>query len=592
MNQFEDKSNIDSRRVVKFLFHESFKSRALIAAYILMPISAVAIGTGTPYFISTILANLAQGTIDDYATRGVALLLLTAVVGVIANRYAFLFLMRSQALTLERLQNGLFANLLEKDKSFFANRMTGKLISDVLGFQGAMIQFQDLLAVSALPLLTNLVFGIILVGSQSLPLGVGLLLMSVIVVISAMYYSKKRAPLRTRRHRARRELFGFFSDVITNNSAVKIFANEKHEEKSHAKRNHEFTKARLLDWSSVAVDGNNRIIGILLLQIIFIIVTIRIVSNDPSLLATGIFAFSFTLTLSNKLFEVSSITKGLENAITDSSSVLHILDSQALITDKPGAKPLKVHKGGITFESVDFSYSDNSHQGLLFEGLQLEIKPGEKIGLVGRSGGGKTTITNLLMRFNSIDGGQIKIDGQDISEVTQNSLRQQIAYVPQEPLLFHRSLTENIGYGKLGTPQKEIEHVAMLAHAHEFIKDLPLGYDTLVGERGVKLSGGQRQRVAIARAMIKDAPILVLDEATSALDSESEVLIQDALWKLMEGRTAIVIAHRLSTIQKMDRIIVMDEGKIVEQGTHKELIANKGIYADLWNHQTGGFIEE
>ena len=228
----------------------------------------------------------------------------------------------------------------------------------------------------------------------------------------------------------------------------------------------------------------------------------------------------------------------------------------------------------------------------MFSDLSLSIKPGEKVGLVGHSGSGKTTFTRLLLRFSDIDGGAIKLDDQDIRAITQDDLHKKIAYVPQEPLMFHRSLADNIRYGNFSASQKEIERVAKLAHADDFIKDQPKGYETLVGERGVKLSGGQRQRIAIARAMLKDAPILVLDEATSALDSESEVLIQDALWKLMEGRTAIVIAHRLSTIQKMDRIVVMDNGSIVEEGTHKELIAKKGVYASLWDHQTGGFIEE
>jgi ATP-binding cassette subfamily B protein len=191
-----------------------------------------------------------------------------------------------------------------------------------------------------------------------------------------------------------------------------------------------------------------------------------------------------------------------------------------------------------------------------------------------------------------IEGGEIRIDGQNIADIRQRDLRKFISYVPQEPLLFHRSLRDNIRYGQLDAGDKAVEGVAKLAHAHDFIRELPEGYDTLVGERGVKLSGGQRQRVAIARAMLKNAPILVLDEATSALDSESEVLIQDALWKLMEGRTAIVIAHRLSTIQKMDRIIVLDGGKIVEQGTHKELLRLQGTYAKLWKHQSGGFLEE
>jgi ATP-binding cassette subfamily B protein len=221
----------------------------------------------------------------------------------------------------------------------------------------------------------------------------------------------------------------------------------------------------------------------------------------------------------------------------------------------------------------------------------LHIKPGEKIGLVGPSGGGKSTLTRLLLRFEELTTGTITIDGQNIAEITQASLREAISYVPQEPLLFHRPILENIAYGRPTATPAEVRAAAKAAHAADFIKDLPHGYDTIVGERGVKLSGGQRQRIAIARAILKDAPLLILDEATSALDSESEVLIQDALWKLMQKRTAIVIAHRLSTIQKMDRILVLEDGAIVEEGTHKQLLKLGGTYARLWGHQSGGFLE-
>ncbi len=224
--------------------------------------------------------------------------------------------------------------------------------------------------------------------------------------------------------------------------------------------------------------------------------------------------------------------------------------------------------------------------------LNLEIAAGEKIGLVGHSGSGKTTLTKLLLRFNDIDGGEILIDGQNIANITQEDLRKCIAYVPQEPLLFHRTIRENIAYANPEASSKDIEEAAKKAYAQEFIEKLPKGYDTLVGERGVKLSGGQRQRVAIARAILKDAPILILDEATSALDSESEKLIQAALWELMKGRTAIVIAHRLSTIQRMDRILVLNDGEVIEQGKHAELLEKNGTYAKLWAHQSGGFIEE
>ncbi len=218
--------------------------------------------------------------------------------------------------------------------------------------------------------------------------------------------------------------------------------------------------------------------------------------------------------------------------------------------------------------------------------------PGQKVGLVGHSGSGKTTLTRLLLRFSDVDKGTVSIDDQDISAITQASLRRAIAYVPQEPLLFHRSLRENIAYGRPDATDKQIREAARKAHALEFIDKLSSGLDTMVGERGVKLSGGQRQRIVIARAILKDAPILVLDEATSALDSESEQLIQASLAELMKGRTTVVIAHRLSTIQKMDRIIVLEDGKIIEDGSHASLLAKKGTYAGLWAHQSGGFIEE
>ena len=243
-------------------------------------------------------------------------------------------------------------------------------------------------------------------------------------------------------------------------------------------------------------------------------------------------------------------------------------------------------------DKVTFTH-DEGQGDTLFHDFSLNIKPGEKIGLVGASGSGKTTLTKLLLRFADIDSGKITIDGQDISEVTQASLRAKIAYVPQEPLLFHRSVRENIAYGRPDATDAEIEEAAKKAGAYDFIVGLKDGFDTMVGERGIKLSGGQRQRVAIARAILKDAPILVLDEATSALDSESEALIQKSLETLMENRTSIVIAHRLSTIAKLDRIIVLKNGKIVEDGSHDELINKKrGVYAKLWARQSGGFIEE
>ncbi|MSU44636.1 ATP-binding cassette domain-containing protein [Candidatus Nomurabacteria bacterium] len=282
-----------------------------------------------------------------------------------------------------------------------------------------------------------------------------------------------------------------------------------------------------------------------------------------------------------------SLTKAMK-AITDMQEVVNIFDTPLDIIDSIIPENLKIQEGHIFFKNVSFSYIDGNS---VFTDFNLEITPGERVGLVGHSGAGKSTVTKLLLRFADTIEGSVIIDGQDIKNITQNDLRSKISYVPQESILFHRTIGENIAYGKPDVTKEEIINVAKKAHAHEFISELPKGYDTLVGERGIKLSGGERQRVAIARAMLKDSPILVLDEATSSLDSISESYIQDSFNELMKGKTTIVIAHRLSTVQKMDRIIVLDKGEIVEEGTHKELLEKKGFYAELWSHQTGGFLE-
>ena len=263
------------------------------------------------------------------------------------------------------------------------------------------------------------------------------------------------------------------------------------------------------------------------------------------------------------------------------------------LVDKDDAPDLKVARGEVRFDDVSFGYGRDSG---VIEGLSLDVKPGEKIGLVGRSGAGKSTLVNLLLRFFDLESGRILIDGQDIAAVTQESLRSQISVVTQDTSLLHRSIRDNIRYGKPGATDAEIEAAAKLAHAHDFVMELEdlhgrRGYDAQVGERGVKLSGGQRQRIAIARVILKDAPILVLDEATSALDSEVEAAIQSSLGTLMRGKTVVAIAHRLSTIAQMDRLVVLDRGRIVEQGNHESLLRAGGHYAALWRHQSGGFID-
>lgn len=268
-----------------------------------------------------------------------------------------------------------------------------------------------------------------------------------------------------------------------------------------------------------------------------------------------------------------------------------VLDEPCLVADDPDAPELKVTEGAIDFEHLSFAYRDAAAGESVFDDLTLHVAAGQRVGLVGKSGSGKTTLTKLLLRLDDVQGGRVLVDGQDVSHCTQQSLRRQVAYVPQEALLFHRSIRENIAYGRPDATDEQIREAARLANATEFIDRLPRGFDTMVGERGVKLSGGQRQRVAIARAILTDAPILVLDEATSALDSESEALVQEALENLMRGRTSIVVAHRLSTVAALDRIVVLADGEIVEDGTHAQLVEAGGEYASLWSRQTGAFLE-
>lgn len=500
--------------------------------------------------------------------------------------------MEFQAKLQSDLQTKCLEVLMKRSVGFHNDRISGKLVSDAIDYPNAFGNLLVTVVINLLPFLVIVLSGIVIVGWHSWQLGLSLALVVGVTIWLIWTDSRRRAGLRNKRLQANKKVTGHMSDVIVNIQTVKTFAREGFELDTHRQLNTKLQHLRLHDWTQTGIRGSNRMAALLGMQVLFIAYVVHLVQQNPAVLSIGIFAFSYTITLTNRLFDLSTMIRVTDENLLNAAPMTEIFMQTAEIKDAPHAHPINAEKGAINFEHVSFQYPDTQGHDNVFNDLSLHIKSGEKIGLIGPSGGGKSTFTRLLLRFEDITSGTIQIDDQAINEVTQSSLRQAISYVPQEPLLFHRSIRENIAYGKADATDEEIIAVAEKAYAHDFIKTLPNGYDTIVGERGVKLSGGQRQRVAIARAMLKNAPILVLDEATSALDSESEKVIQKALWELMDNKTAIVIAHRLSTIQKMDRIIVLDEGKIVEEGPHKALLEKGGLYARLWAHQSGGFIEE
>jgi ATP-binding cassette, subfamily B, bacterial len=504
-------------------------------------------------------------------------------------RVAGFLLARAEIRGLEELYVEAMDELLAKDLSFFHDNYVGSLTKRALGYAR---RFEDVFDVMAFQVLANLLplgfVGFVLWKYSPLLI---LTLVGMLVATSALVWPRirRRRKLVDIREAASTRLAGHVADSISNAEAVRAFAREPEEARIHARNVKDFGSKALRSWDyqNLRVDTITAPMYVLTNALGLIIALAKGGSTGAGL-QTVFITFSFYAGITRVMWEFNRIYRNLESALTEAAQFTELLLDPPAVVDPAETKPFAPAHYGIEMRKVCFRYGPS--QPLLFEEFSLEVPHGAKVGLVGYSGGGKTTITRLLLRFADIESGGILMGGQRIDEIPQAALRRAIAYVPQDPSMFHRSIADNIRIGRPDASDDEVRRAAKLAHAVEFIEALPLGYETLVGERGVKLSGGQRQRVAIARAILKDAPVLILDEATSSLDSESEALIQDALWNLMATRTAIVIAHRLSTVKRMDQLVVLDHGRIVEKGSHGALLSQGGIYASLWAHQSGGFL--
>ena len=509
--------------------------------------------------------------------------------GQLAWRAAVALMIRTEIRGMEALYVEAMDELLAKDLAFFHDNYAGSLTKRALGYAR---RFEDVFDVLCFQISTT-VFPMVFVGvvlwSYSPWLIVTLVGMLSATLAMMLPLIRRRSRLVHVREAASNTLSGHVADSILNAEVVRAFAREPQEAEIHARNVKDYgAKAqRSWDYQNVRVDVVTApmLVATNTLGLVVALTTSR--GTGASLEAVFI-TFSYFATATRVVWEFNRVYRNLESALTDAAQFADLLLDPPAVRDAVPAEPFRPADFSVELRNIGFRHS--ARQPLLFDRFSLRIEAGAKVGLVGRSGGGKTTLTRLLLRFADLQSGEILIGGQPIDRVPQASLREVIAYVPQDPSMFHRSIADNIRVGRPHASDDEVRHAARLAHAADFIEALPAGYETMVGERGVKLSGGQRQRVAIARAILKNAPILVLDEATSSLDSESEARIQDALWTLLAGRTAIVIAHRLSTVRRMDRLVVIEHGRIAEEGKHADLLEQNGIYASLWAHQSGGFL--
>ena len=581
------------RVVLPFVFRHWLKQpvgAAIVAAGLL---GATVADLFMPVFSGRLVDAMTSGA-SDASARGAAITAFAAIValGLASMVLRFIGLQAIVPFTLRIMSDvarDAFLRLQRFSTDWHANSFAGSTVRKITRGMWALDLLNDTILMALLPSLAVLVGSMILLGLHWPSLGLVIaggaaIYIPMIVLFSTRYI----APAARVSNAWDTRVGGTLADALTCNAVVKSFGAEAREDVRLARVISRWRRRVRRTWLRYNYTAAAQFAVLLCLRAsviggaLLLWIAGRASPGDVTYVLTSYYIIHAYLR------DVGMHINNLQRSVNDMDELVAIHDEAIGIADAVDAKPIDIQGGRIQFEDVTFHYG--GHRAPLYDGLSVDIRAGERVGLVGRSGSGKTTFVKLVQRLYDVSGGRILIDGQDIALATQQSLRSQIAIVQQEPILFHRSLAENIAYGRPGASMAGIEQAARLANAHEFILRLPKGYGTLVGERGVKLSGGERQRVALARAFLADAPVLILDEATSSLDSESEALIQQAMERLMKGRTSIVIAHRLSTVRSLDRILVFDRGEIVEQGTHAALAARPGgIYRGLFERQATEF---
>ena len=583
------------RDVLAFLFRHWRREGPLVATVIV----SMAVATGVDLVLPVFSGRLVDAIASHPSARAVGLRLgvraIVAMTGLIvlllAARYAALIgIIRLTLRLMSRFASDAFWRVQRFSTDWHANNFAGSIVRRITRGMWAVDIMDDTLLLAMWPALLVLAGSSLILGLRWPSMGLMVAAGSTIYVGTSIALSLRYVAPAARLSNAQdTRIGGAIADAVTCNTVVKSFGAEAREDLRLGRLLDKWHHRTARTWIFATRSGESQ--STLLLGLRTAITSYALFLWWRGKASPGDVTFVLTsyFIVHAYLRDIGQHVRNLQRCVNEMEEMVEFQSQPLGVVDHPGAQPIRIDEGEIVFDRVTFQYA--AHAEPLFRDFSLRINAGERVGLVGHSGSGKTTFVKLLHRLYDVSGGRILIDGQDISQVAQDSLRAQLALVPQEPILFHRSLAENIAYAHPKAAPREVEEAAFLANAHEFIRRQPKGYATLVGERGVKLSGGERQRVALARAFLANTPVLVLDEATSSLDSESEALIQEAMERLIAGRTAIVIAHRLSTVRMLDRILVFDRGEVVEEGTHDELVQRTGgIYKRLFERQVMGLL--